>query len=328
MRLPSTHPFYYEDPFVQRRLLLIMDDPDPDPGPDPDPDPDPNPNPDPDPKPNPDPDPDPNPDPKPTDFSQMFGGLSDEDAAFVKNKNWKDASAMIGSVRELEGMVGRNTVIIPDENASEAEVNDFHTKMGRPESQDAYESGFPTDHQATPLDNTLEGSLRGTAFEAGVTQKQWAALTGKWAEMSAEAASNPDSDLGKAMQETRNQAAAQSAAKGVKEFGKEAWAEMTEKGKRFITAYGGEGLLAEMELNGSGISHGMVKMLSTAYDATAEDGVLPNAGGGGDMTAEDAQAELERLEADPKFQELMKDKSHKDYKPARAKWLRLVNAAG
>jgi len=71
-----------------------------------------------------------------------------------------------------EKMVGKKGIVMPGENATEAEWGEFYTAIGRPTTPDKYEADIPED-MTSLFDDTRMQSLRDRAFKLGVTGEQF-----------------------------------------------------------------------------------------------------------------------------------------------------------
>lgn len=95
-----------------------------------------------------------------------------EDGGLSKFKNTEDLAR---SYKNLEGLVGRKRAM-PDENAPDSEWDSFWRDMGRPEAPDKYELQPPADFPKEMYSPELEQGFRGLAHQAGLNQKQTAAI--------------------------------------------------------------------------------------------------------------------------------------------------------
>jgi hypothetical protein len=100
-----------------------------------------------------------------------------QDPSFAKYKTQDD---FFKGFQNLQKLVGQKQIVeglkLPEENASEQELNDFYNKLGRPESADKYE--LPSDLQVPEGYNLDEVSqnFKSIAHKNGIPQKQAAAL--------------------------------------------------------------------------------------------------------------------------------------------------------
>jgi hypothetical protein len=75
----------------------------------------------------------------------------------------------------LEKRLGKS-VIVPGDNATEKDVQDFRKKLGIPDSPDKYTLKYP-EHEHIKVDETLDKEWRGLAHKIGLTPKQAQAMT-------------------------------------------------------------------------------------------------------------------------------------------------------
>ena len=90
---------------------------------------------------------------------------------------FKDSQTLAKSYIELEKKISSKGVVIPGENPTEAEINDFHKGIGRPDNADKYEFTVAddTDIRLKPSDEAIK-SFRDVAFKVGLSPKQFTAL--------------------------------------------------------------------------------------------------------------------------------------------------------
>lgn len=85
--------------------------------------------------------------------------------------NVKNFATLAKSYVNSQKMIGRNKIALPGENATEAELNEFYSALGRPaESKD-----YKTDNIELPegigLDDSAVAEFRETAFAMGLSQE-------------------------------------------------------------------------------------------------------------------------------------------------------------
>ena len=113
------------------------------------------------------------------------GNLSDNwyesfESEEIKNapslRNFKSMEGLVKSFLSAQRMVGKSphAVVIPDENATEEERNEFFTKIGRPESPDEYNIKPPENLDELGLQWNDENAkaFANKAHELGLTNKQ------------------------------------------------------------------------------------------------------------------------------------------------------------
>ncbi|MCQ2377993.1 MAG: hypothetical protein MJ016_02135 [Victivallaceae bacterium] len=118
------------------------------------------------------------------DFSAIVG----KDGTF--SDNWREQlpedirkEACLDSIKNIvtlaksyvhgQHSIGAKRIAIPGEKATESEINEFYTALGRPESSEKYEFKAP---EGVTLDAETEKSFRDAAFKMGLNAKQAQAL--------------------------------------------------------------------------------------------------------------------------------------------------------
>jgi hypothetical protein len=81
---------------------------------------------------------------------------------------FEDVGSLGKSYLELQKMVG-SRIKVPTDESSEDEVNDFYSKVGRPDSPDKYTINLP---EGADYDNELVGQFYEVAYKNGLSNKQ------------------------------------------------------------------------------------------------------------------------------------------------------------
>ena len=81
---------------------------------------------------------------------------------------FEDVGSLGKSYLELQKMVG-SRIKVPTDESSEDEVNDFYSKVGRPDSPDKYAINLP---EGVDYDKELIGKFYKVAYENGLSNKQ------------------------------------------------------------------------------------------------------------------------------------------------------------
>lgn len=92
-------------------------------------------------------------------------------------EKFKTLPDLIKSYRTLERMNSGPKIPMPGENSTEAEWNEFFTKLGRPETPDKYEVAVPDELKGLTLDEEALKEFRSMAYKNGLNGKQVKALT-------------------------------------------------------------------------------------------------------------------------------------------------------
>lgn len=105
-------------------------------------------------------------------------GLPEELRGSVEK--FKTVEDMAKSYLNMEKLVGKKTIGMPDENSSEEEWSKLYDRLGRPGAADKYEvkraEGLPPEL----IDEEGMKSFLGAAYKAGLNQKQVSALVGEF----------------------------------------------------------------------------------------------------------------------------------------------------
>lgn len=112
----------------------------------------------------------------------VWGVQFDEDTgAYVNAKGWKSPTDLLTSYRNLEKFAGgsKNLLELPGDNASEDVLNQFYSRLGRPDAAEKY--GFDVPEGGDP---ELTNWFKQTAFKHGLSQKQAQSLFNDWNGMS------------------------------------------------------------------------------------------------------------------------------------------------
>ena len=81
---------------------------------------------------------------------------------------FEDVGALGKSYLELQKMVG-SRIKVPTEESSDEEINDFYTKVGRPDAPEKYSVDLPED---SGYDQELIGQFYDVAYKNGLSNKQ------------------------------------------------------------------------------------------------------------------------------------------------------------
>ncbi|MCI5800283.1 hypothetical protein MR060_12770 [bacterium] len=110
--------------------------------------------------------------------SDWKSGLPEELRGSVEK--FKTVEDMAKSYLNMEKLVGKKTIGMPDENSSEEEWSKLYDRLGRPVAADKYEvkraEGLPPEL----IDEEGMKSFLGAAYKAGLNQKQVSALVSEF----------------------------------------------------------------------------------------------------------------------------------------------------
>ena len=235
------------------------------------------------------------PDNTPYDYGTMVG----EGGAF--SENWKqglsedlrgdttlasltDVNQMAKMLVHSQRMMGKDKIVLPNENSSDDDWNEFYTKSGRPETFDKYDintDGIPAD-----LKEMVEGDMdwyKETSFKHGLSEKQSQALFNDFQEHNTAKVADM-----RAMQASQQQAKLD----GLKtEWGAE-YEKNAQLANQALTA---SGMREELLEAGLGDNPTVIKLLNHYGSVTGEDTLSTGAGGGGN---DSVQEQINAMRAD------------------------------
>lgn len=227
----------------------------------------------------------------------------------MKSKDYKNPAEVAMAYHNLM-KVQRNGVVIPGDDAPPEQINEFYTKLGRPEAKDKYELQMP---QGVEADPRMVDFAKDVSFELGLNPKQAQKLADKWNEfapaLNAEAV------------EAERVANEQAISALETEWGGAGQLEANKAaGRRVVDALGLDAATVDAIDKAMGTAP-LVKLLAM-IGRKSDEGGLVTAPGGGDpndpanMTKEQAQAKIASLQSDEAFQKKYTDKNHPEHTDA------------
>ncbi len=100
---------------------------------------------------------------------------------------YKSLEEYVKGNREVRKMIGKDKLVVPTDKSTPEEVNEFYKKLGRPGEVSEYTTpDFDMPEELKISDAQLE-AYKKTAFDAGVTQKQYETLLGMQRQMTLDA---------------------------------------------------------------------------------------------------------------------------------------------
>lgn len=234
--------------------------------------------------------------------------VGDDYRALVEAKGWSSGGEVLKSYHNLEGMLGRSRVSVPDEGAGEEEWERFFGALGRPETPEGYELAPPEDYPDGLYDAGRAEHFAELAHKLGLTAKQAQALH--------------DAEVGAALEQQAALSSRTAMEERVatetlrREWGRDYEAKL-DAAKRAARALATETEIAGLE---DAVGTGpMVKLFARLGDALGEDR-LAGAGGEGAAGALDAQAEIGRLSLDGDFTAALQDRRRPGHRQAVDRW--------
>ena len=203
-----------------------------------------------------------------------------------------------------EAMIGKDRVILPGKDATPEQWNEFHTKMGRPETIDGYD--FSQTETEVSEDSTKQ--VRDLAFQLGLDKKGGAVLHNALGE-----AAKRGQDLQKEQIENY--------AKESMEFFTKEWGQAKdqnmEMAKNAVREFGGDELVEMLDQTGLGNRKEVINAFYKAGRAIAEDGdLIGKTTAGFTKSPGEAKAEIGALKMDDNFMKAYLTKNHSGHKDA------------
>lgn len=227
------------------------------------------------------------------------------DYAVGKGFDKAGLEGVVKSYSHLEKLMSADkagrTVVMPGPEADETVMNDFYTKLGRPEKAEGYELPVPEGD-----DGKMADWAKGVFHEAGLTAKQAAIVSEKW-----------NAHMG-AMQGDATLVAEQSSQQAEAELKREWGAAYDQKVNGINQAASNLGM-SEDQLSGLNASMGPVAAMKFVDSLAGKLGERPVDVGGeelgsGMLTPQMASQELQKLGTDKDFMDAWLNRMHPSHK--------------
>lgn len=230
-------------------------------------------------------------------------------------KTISDVPSLAKSYVHAQSLVGADKIVMPKENASPEEWNNFWNKVGRPSKPEEYGLGRPENFPEGSFDKDMHDHMLKVFHESGVTSKQAKTLYNKYMEY-----------VGSRMQQAQTQQQ-QEATATMERLKSEYGADFNVRvaaAQKAIQKFGSPELIDYLEKSGMGNSPELIKLFSNVGLSMSESSAdtAGNTGFGG-ITPMQAQAELSQLRQDKEFIQLLTNKSGVGHREAAKKWQQL-----
>lgn len=243
---------------------------------------------------------------------------SEDVAGYVTNKGWKDPGAVVESYRNLETKFGADragrTVVLPADDASDTEKAEFYTRLGRPESPEQYEVAAPEGD-----DGSFAKWAKEQFFNNGLNATQAKTLTEGYTEFARAAAE-------KQRESYRMQVEADLTA--LKSEWGAAYDQKVAGAKNAAKALGLKAEVIDKIEEAAGFGD-LMRFMDTVASKIGEDEFVSDGDSTatGQLTPEDARAQLRALQHDKDFTDAWLNKRHPKHEEAVAKKSRLAALA-
>ena len=203
---------------------------------------------------------------------------------------FEDVGSLGKSYLELQKMVG-SRIKVPTDESSEDEVNDFYSKVGRPDSPDKYAINLP---EGVDYDKELIGKFYEVAYENGLSNKQ--------AQSAIEFYNRINDDMSINQESQMQQSRVDSEAVLKKEWGLGDYNKNLALSKKAFKRFADNDLKEFVDKTGMSNNVAMIKFLYKIGSAFSD----PDMGGSGKDSA-NVDADSAKLEINA----IMKDSNHK-----------------
>lgn len=234
-------------------------------------------------------------------------------------KDIKDISGLAKGYVHAQKALGNN-VAVPGKDATDEEWGSFFNKAGRPETADKYNFDGVESPEGVGVDEGLQAKFTEQAHAMGLSQRQAAGMFGWYQGLMGEKIAN-DAEVWKAGMES-------AASELKKEYGA-AYDERLQQASAAAKEFGGPELMSILEESGLGNNPTMIRALAKIGQAMANDELF-GAGqetGAGRNTPAEANAEINRLQADPAFFKAYTNADDPGHADALAKMTKLFEEA-
>lgn len=248
------------------------------------------------------------------------------DAVF---KDIKDLGALAKSYHSAAKLVGLDKgsiIAVPKPDADAKAWDDFYAKTGRPESADKYDVPKRADGKAYgEADVAMQKQILPVLHQAGLTQRQIAAIVPKWNDIvGGVAKTQADADA----------AATATAGAALKTEWGAAHQEKLTLAQDAIKHYAGElklgdQILGELDASKLGNLPGLAKLFSHLGAQLKEDGLIGKGGGGaaGALSPTEAKQQISAMDGDKEKFAILTDKKHPKHAELVAERTRLYELA-
>lgn len=247
------------------------------------------------------------------------GALGEQFQAFeptIKAKGWKGPADALKAYNEAQKFIGadpNSRLILPGKDAKPEEVAAFWGKLGRPEAPGNYQLPKLEGGSADPKSEEVWKAIFHQVNMPQAMAEKLYATAGKAIQ---EQVAAQRAELEKATATMRAQTAA--------EFGEKFDAARVMAKRAAVAAGLTDEDTAAIYKAGPGVERAMFRILARLGEGIKEDTAAGGDSGG--MSAQDAQAEINRLYGDPEFMRAYKEKGHPQHNDSVEKMEKLFKA--
>jgi hypothetical protein len=230
-------------------------------------------------------------------------------------QNINDIPSLAKSYVHAQSLVGADKIVIPKEGATPEEWSNFWKKVGRPDEATAYNLNKPENFPDQAFDQKMLEHMQGIFHETGLTSRQAETLYNKYMDYIA-------GEYNTSQQEFTKQAE-ESLQKLKVDFGSEYNVKLA-AAQRTLQQFGSPELVSYLDQTGLGNSPELIKLFAniglSMSESTARDGESRVSG---QVTSQQAMAEIDNLRQDGDFIKLISNKSGLGHREAVKRWQNL-----
>jgi hypothetical protein len=243
-----------------------------------------------------------------TDTSWQSRYLSDDLRENDTLGKFEDVGSLGKSYLELQKMVG-SRIKVPSEESTEEEINDFYTKVGRPEAPDKYAVNIPED---SGYDKELVGQFYDVAYKNGLSNSQ--------AQAAIEFYNHINTDMGINQEAVMQQSKVDSETALKKEWGPTEYSKNLAISRKAFNRFADDDLKQFVEGNGMSNNVAMIKFLHKIGSAFSEPDMAGSGRDSGNVDADTARLEISSIMEDSghKYNAALFDATHSKHKEAVA----------
>lgn len=225
--------------------------------------------------------------------------------------SFKDVEGLAKSYVHSQKMIGAEKMPTPREDWSESDWEAFYSKTGRPDTADAYSSPEVELPEGMGIPDEKMSAFKNKFYELGLSNKQ--------AEGLMEYYLNDMVSEHNSMEESRSKNLENATLTLKEEFGRDFDLNI-ELARGAVRKFGDDNLISFLEESGLGNEPSLIKAFANIGRAVSEDDAR-----GGVSTMElngsaNAQAEIQNLKMDGKFQEILMNRNAVGHQEALERW--------
>lgn len=231
-----------------------------------------------------------------------------------------DLPSLVKSYVNAQRMIGKDKVALPGENATEEELNEFYSKLGRPESPDKYGFKPPEElPEGYSVQEELVKEFSEQAHKHGLTTAQAKHLFDWFVGKQASEYQAFNEHLSTSQQE---------AVDSLKQEWGRAFDERVGLAKQAVAKFGGDELKTYLDESGLGNHPSLIKAFAEVGKLLKEDGAPPGSGSTSfTMSAEEARMEIAQLQANKEFMQQYNNDMNPGHKEAVERMQKLFKHA-